>query len=435
MELSSQSTDMIRIHAPGRTARHQAAFEWVLTSVLALEWTWEDNLDQYLTSGNGIRCHYGATPDLPGIGFPAEGLLSQLGEKRPLPPEVEGAHADLFAAVFWMGSRMEEHLPNASRDVHGRFDPIDSVPLEKGWLGQPICETWSFVIGRRLLGEHMWKGHAAKLKSAYRVEATLDVDSAYAFLGKGVMRTGGAAVRDVLRFNGRHLTRRLSTLMGKQADPYDTYDMASRWHKEFGLDVRWFFLLARFGSHDKGLPATSPRLARLMRSLEEDQGDQVHWHPGYASAFNGDALREEYTSFENIMGRPPVASRQHYLRLELTESRRRLLALGIREDHTEGHAKVVGFRGGFARQRRWYDLEAEALTELELCPFSAMDATFLRHMKVPPESVPEEVSQLAEAVRETGGPMRLLWHNESLAPEGQWQKWGGVYPAVLKALC
>jgi hypothetical protein len=135
------------------------------------------------------------------------------------------------------------------------------------------------------------------------------------------------------------------------------------------------------------------------------------------------------------MGRPPLASRQHYLRMEPTESRRRLLALGIREDHTEGHAKFTGFRGGFARQRRWYDLEAEALTDLYIFPFAAMDATFLRHLKVRPEDVPGEVVRLADAARETGGTLRLLWHNESLASEGQWQGWGGVYPAVLNAVC
>ena len=79
------------------------------------------------------------------------------------------------------------------------------------------------------------------------------------------------------------------------------------------------------------------------------------------------------------------------------------------------------------------DLEAEKLTTLKICPFAAMDATFLRHLNAPPNEVPEAVGQLADAVRSVGGTLRLLWHNESLAPEGQWSQWEGVYPAVLDA--
>jgi hypothetical protein len=433
--MKSNSPDPVRVYAPGRTARHEAAFEWVFTSVLKLHWSWEDSLERYLEDDRDIRCHYGASSDLPGIEFLADGLLSELGQNRGDPPSVQGEKADLFAAVFWMGSRMEEHFDGVPRDEHGRFDPSGSIPMRKGWLSQPICELWSFQIGRRLLGEKAWSGHVHRLQSAFRVEATLDVDSAYAFLGKGLYRTLGAAARDVVRFNWRHLKRRLQALLGLIEDPYNTYALASGLHKEHGIQVRWFFLLAQFGPHDKGLPASSSRLAKLMRGLEEEDGDQVHWHPGHDAAYNEDALRREHRAFEGIMGRPPLASRQHYLRMEPTESRRRLLALGIREDHTEGHAKFTGFRGGFARQRRWYDLEAEALTDLYIFPFAAMDATFLRHLKVRPEDVPGEVVRLADAARETGGTLRLLWHNESLASEGQWQGWGGVYPAVLNAVC
>ena len=47
---------------------------------------------------------------------------------------------------------------------------------------------------------------------------------------------------------------------------------------------------------------------------------------------------EHRSQFLDILGRPPAASRQHYLRMVPSETRRQLLALGVREDHTEGHA-------------------------------------------------------------------------------------------------
>ena len=111
-------------------------------------------------------------------------------------------------------------------------------------------------------------------------------------------------------------------------------------------------------------------------------------------------MAAEHAAYDRIMGRPPTASRQHYLRMVPSETRRQLLRLGVLEDHTEGHAVRTGWRGGFARPRRWYDLDREALTDLVLHPFAAMDATYLRYLLADAQEVPHRVADLArEAVR------------------------------------
>ena len=425
-------TPPICVHASGRTARHEAAFTWVLSSALGLDWSWADAGTAEGLDDGCIHCHYGAGEAGHGIALPVEGLLSEVGQWRAEPPEVEGADADLFAAVFWMASRMEEHVSGAVRDDHGRFDPSGSIPEIMGWLDVPVCEQWAFRIGERLLGEH-WPAHQAKLQAQFEVRPTIDVDSAYAFLGKGVVRTGGALLRDLTRGRFSNVARRVRVLLERAPDPYDTYFTAQKWHRDRGLQAQWFFLLAAFGSHDKGLPPSSPRLGALMRALEEAPDQEVHWHPGYASASDAMTMQREFDAFQRILGRAPAASRQHYLRMEPTATRRALIAMGIQEDHTEGHAVRTGFRGGFSRRRPWYDLEAECLTNLMLCPFAAMDATYLRYLATAPDAVPDAVRTLSDAVQSVGGTLRLLWHNESLAPEGQWSGWGGVYPAVLDA--
>ena len=184
-------TPTIRVFAPGRTARHEAAFTWVLSSALGLDWTWaEEGVDQ-----DGIHCHYGGGHQAKGMALPVDGLLSEVGQRRAEPPGVDGPDADLFAAVFWMASRMEEHLPGALRDDHGRFDPSGSIAERKGWLDVPICEHWAFRVGERLLGAH-WPAHRENLLAKFEVVPTIDVDSAYAFRGKGGIRTTGALVRD-----------------------------------------------------------------------------------------------------------------------------------------------------------------------------------------------------------------------------------------------
>ena len=146
-------------------------------------------------------------------------------------------------------------------------------------------------------------------------------------------------------------------------------------------------------------------------------------------------MTAEYAAYDRIMGRPPIASRQHYLRMVPSQTRRQLLALGVLEDHTEGHAVRTGWRGGFARPRRWYDLDREALTDLVLHPFAAMDATYLRYLLADAQDVPHRVADLATEARQWGAPLRLLWHNESLSGEGQWAGWQDVYTQSLSAAC
>ena len=423
------SLPTIHVHAPGRTSRHEAAFTWVLGSVLELDWQWADDRHE-LESTEGILCLYGVDSDSEGVGFHAEGLLAEVGQLRSAPPLVEGPQGDPFAAVFWMGSRMEEWLPDAPRDEHGRFDPRDSAPEQLGWIGRPVCEQWAFGVGERLLGD-LWPAHKARLQARYHVVPTLDVDSAFAFRGKGVWRTCGAGCRDILTGQWSRAGRRFQAVMGMIPDPYDTYDAARAMHAARGLQAKWFFLLADFGTHDKGLPANSPALAGLMQRL--DGVDAVEWHPGYAAATDPAAMQRECGAFARILGRSPKASRQHYLRMSTGTTRRALIDLGVQEDHTEGHAVRTGFRGGFSRSRPWYDLGSEQLTELQVCPFAAMDATYLRYLRMAPQEVADDVAQLAQSVREVGGTLRLLWHNESLAPEGQWVGWDDVYPAVLDA--
>ena len=422
----------IVVHAPGRTSRHEAAFHWVLTDVLGLTWSWSDVPPQGPEpEGHRVDLHYGQAGK--GVEYPAEGLLSELGQWRRAPVAMAAdGPVDPFAAVFWMGSRMEEAVKGAARDEHGRFDPRGSEPHNRGWLSRPICEHWAFAVGEKLFGED-WPRHRKALLAEYAVVPTLDVDSAYAFVGKGAFRTGGALVRDVAQGRLALVGERLKCLLGGARDPYDTYDAALRWHAERGLSAKWFFLLADFGLHDKGLPPNSRRLAALMHRLAAQPGNAVHLHPGYVAAHDERAMAAEQAQFTRIMGQPPSASRQHYLRGNPLELVPRLVKAGVREDHTEGHAVTTGFRGGFSRSRRAYDLASERLTPLEIHPFAGMDATWRKYLAIPPEEVPVEVEKLAEATRAVGGTLRLLWHNESLAPRGDWAHWGEVYPAALDA--
>ena len=411
------------------TPRLEAALEWTFTSILGL--CWKQVAEQDIEAADSPwKLRYGGTSDGSGHRILPHGLLSASEMRANPPDEQEG---DLLALIFWMGSRMEEHVDAAIRDGHGRFDPTRCPSMERGWIGRPVCEAWAFRLGSRVLGAD-WPAHEARLKEEYTIESTVDVDSAFAFMGKSTWRTAGALGRDLMTGQWDRANRRVRACRGLEQDPYDTYDRILRLHEACGLKPRWFFLLSRFGRHDKGVGAGSRQLRSLMHRLEESHPGSVQWHPGYAAAGDARSLEWEFEAFNGIMGRPPSASRQHYLRMVPGVTRRRLLELGIKEDHTEGHAAVAGFRGGFSRPRPWYDLGHEKLTELMLFPFAAMDATLNRYMGLEPDAAAPHVRALADQVRTTGGAFRLLWHNETLVPEGDWKGWDSTYPNVLEVL-
>ena len=73
------------------------------------------------------KFQYGGTP-VEGVHYVRpEGLLGST-DLRPDPPDGDGEERDVLALIFWMGSRMEESCATASRDAHGRFDPMRIHP-------------------------------------------------------------------------------------------------------------------------------------------------------------------------------------------------------------------------------------------------------------------------------------------------------------------
>ena len=107
------------------------------------------------------------------------------------------------------------------------------------------------------------------LETEHWVVPTLDVDSAYAFRGRGSAHDWRSSGCGMWRAdNGDKPLRRWRTAMGRADDPYDTYAHVVELHRDLGLNTTWFFLLAAFGPHDKGLPSSSPALAELMQELD-----------------------------------------------------------------------------------------------------------------------------------------------------------------------
>lgn len=324
---------------------------------------------------------------------------------------------DPLASVFLAVSRMEEYIPG-HRDQHGRFTAPQSFLHHYGLLHKPMVNIWSRMLARQLTDLYPGLSFPG---TSFRIEQTIDIDNAWAFLHKGPVRTLAAALKDLVKGNSAQFRQRIAVLMGNTPDPYDTYDYLVAALTPLQHRTRFFFLLGDYGRYDKGIAFNHPKLVELIQRLAKKFPTGIH--PSWASSSTPDAsqLALEIERLQTILNDRVVASRQHYLRITLPETYRRLIAAGIHEDYSMGYADVVGFRAGIASPFFFYDLNAEAETSLRIFPFAFMDVTLRQYNNLPAAEAMLLVNELLEHVRSVGGYFSAVWHNESLNGRGRWE--------------
>ena len=166
---------------------------------------------------------------------------------------------DVFAASFFLVSRYEEYLPHM-RDAHDRFNDMESLAYLKNFLHKPLVNIWAKKFRAILLQHYPTLQYTP---SKYKYISTVDIDNAYAYLEKGLMRTMGAYVRSLIELNFQQITERSKVLLRMLKDPYDTYELMHALHKKYNVHVIYFFLLGEYGENDKNVPVENKNFQSL----------------------------------------------------------------------------------------------------------------------------------------------------------------------------
>lgn len=374
------------------------------------------------------------------IVVPADGLLFERGvssrtvevgeyDGKPIlfPSRNKGVFPfDIFSAAFYMASRYEEYLPYV-KDGYGRFKAEDSLAYQNGFHEIPVVNHWA-----RMIQEEVSKNHPEFVfaKKQFSYISTIDVDNAFAYLEKGVVRTIGATMRDLIEFKFNSFSRRIKVLLGKEKDPFDTFIKMHNVHKAYNVDARYFFLLADYGTNDKNVSPNSRKLQSLIKSVADYH--PVGIHPSFGSNFDDKKLSVEIARLRNIINRDVDISRQHFLMVHLPQTYRNLIDEDIKEDYSMGFPSVPGFRAGLACPFYFYDLDLELETSLRVFPFAFMESTYKYYMNLSPHHSLESMHKLISAVKEVNGTLVTLWHNDSLSEFDIWEGWGNVYEEMIK---
>lgn len=364
------------------------------------------------------------------------GLLAESGIKNHFPQMATGEGVprlyvkestmgyDPFSAIFFMLSRYEEYI-HKDRDHHGRFPAKSSIAYNNGMLQMPLVDIWMFDLAvhiKRFSGPDLYPDN-----SKAKIIPSFDLDNAYAYRGKGVLRNLGGVGKDIASGKVSYAKRRIDSLIGKQSDPYDSYDYISA--KIEDLDARFFVPVGDRAELDKNLPHTSVQLKQLIERLSAKW--IVGVHPSYASNKDFKLLQKELGRINNLLGDETIHSRQHYLKLEIPETYNRLAEAGILHDYTMGYADANGFRAGIARAYTFYDLEKEETTDLTVHPFMYMDGTYMDYMQCSLEEAIIEMRAIKRMCRKYGGEFMFIWHNDSLSNFGRWEGWQELFEESL----
>lgn len=431
---------MLLIYAPVSGPRLRYTFDLIFRELLGIDYKLTVHADEFHLF-NGAKINYSEAAFGNEIFIYATGFLTQKGirDQQPSVFDWEDTKAffathpkfilpfDPFAATFYMVSRYEEYLPH-KRDAHDRFDAHESLAWQKGFLHKPIVNIYAKKI-QEILMEHYPDLKFPEKK--YKYISTIDIDNAWAHLQKGLMRTTGAFLRSLSRFDFKDIAFRLSVLIGRQQDPYDTYETLFRIQQQYDLSCIYFFLLGDYGENDKNVSVSRKAFQSLIKSIADY--NEVGIHPSYASNYQPEKIRLEQSRLRKVIRRDVTKSRQHFLKLQFPGTYRHLIDCDIKEDYTMGFSSEIGFRAGICSSFLFYDLDNEQSTSLRIHPFAVMDATLRFYMKIQPAEVLSYVNPLIQEVKAVNGTFMSLWHNETISNKKPWEGWQDVYEDVVKA--
>ncbi|MDR1610777.1 MAG: hypothetical protein LBS08_04620 [Candidatus Symbiothrix sp.] len=318
---------------------------------------------------------------------------------------------DLFSAAFYLLTSYEEYYIKQT-DEHDRFDVNMSLLYRNDSLEIPLIDRWAYGLKEEL--EKKYPDFKCKLRK-YSFISTFDIDYPFMYRYKGIIKTIGLTIRDMLKSNFNSLWERLGVIFHLKPDPYmQTIQKIDNLHKKAGRDYYLFVLLGRNGKYGRSTVKPTVSYNKYLKSLKQVT---IGSHPSYDTYHNPELLTQEKEELEKITNREITTNRRHFLRMTCPQSFREAVNAGFKEDFTLGFAKAPGFRSGTAIPYYFYDVEQDIQSDLLIRPTIMMDTTLIVHLDCNPGYALLKIKQLADECKRSGGDFLTLWHNSNIAGE------------------
>jgi hypothetical protein len=259
----------------------------------------------------------------------------------------------------------------------------------------------------------------------------VDIDIAYAHLGRSAFLAFASFAKSVLKFKFKNAWEKVLVLLHLKNDPYDTFDYQESQFKKYNLKPIYFFLAGKRGHHDVNISPDNNLFKTLVKKL--GAFSSIGIHPSYHSESYPKIVTLEIANVERNMHGKITCSRQHFLRMELPETYHCLAELGITDDYSMAYASVSGFRASICTPFFFYDLKAENILPVKVHSSIVMDGTLNDYMHMSPADALISSKELIGKVKKAGGEFIPIWHNDNLRETGHWKGWRMFFEKILEA--
>lgn len=333
---------------------------------------------------------------------------------------------DLFAASFYLVSRYEEYLPFMP-DEFNRFEAQNSLAYQYDFLRIPLVNVWIKEFEKLL--KHKFS-NLTTIHRSYNYISTIDIDNAYKYKLKGIMRTLGGYLKSTLRFDKHDLIDRTSVLFKKEKDPFDSYDYQLEIQKKYKLKVIYFYLLGDYGVNDKNHPSNNKNFQKLIKHLSDYSTPGIH--PSFGSNDKAGQVKIEMNRLATITHREIIHSRQHFSMLKFPDTYYNLLELGITEDYSMGYSVHNGFRASICQPFYWYDLDDEIETGIRIHSFCLSETSLRFGDKATPQTIVDVAKPIVDEVKKYNGELVTIFHNDTMGTAQNWLDWRNSYEEIVK---
>jgi peptidoglycan/xylan/chitin deacetylase (PgdA/CDA1 family) len=160
-----------------------------------------------------------------------------------------------------------------------------------------------------------------------------------------------------------------------------------------------------------------------------ESGCEVGLHGGYYSYNNIDAVKNEKSILESVLGKKVIGYRNHYLRFQSPETWEILEKCGFAYDSTYGYTDTVGFRNGMCHPFKPYNMQRQRWMDIYELPLHVMECSMFGFVKI--KNAWELIKQLLEKAELCNGVLTVLWHNDVFNCPFR-EQWVELYEKILQ---
>jgi len=124
-------------------------------------------------------------------------------------------------------------------------------------------------------------------------------------------------------------------------------------------------------------------------------------------------LKVELSRISTITHRIILNSRQHFSVLKFPKTYLDLIQAGIEADYSLGYTNRNGFRASYCYPFKWYMLETESVSPLEIHPFCLSEVTLEKEAQAKNADWLDTAKPYITEVKDYGGEMVSIFHNDT----------------------